>query len=178
MARRLMRLWAGAQLARAAAIRAGVDETELPGIEDFRAASSRPREVIETKRVTRWIHPYTGDGLNDEQTARITVQGGAAYLCGGSEPLRLTYQAVFDRIIYVEREQGERLVSLVSALRVPGLMADDAPGWSAPEMVAPHAVIDRLAALEQALAPDRRDRRERRIELRRVLPAAGLAAAE
>lgn len=177
-ARRLVRLWANAHLAQAAAIRAGANEFELPGIEDFRAVPRRPREVIETKRVTRWVHPYTCDGLSDEQTASVLAQGDTAYLRGGGEPMRLSHQAEFDRIVYVEREQGERLVSLVSALRVPGLMADEVPGWSAPDGMTAHAVIERLAALEQAPAPDRRDRRERKIELRRVMPNHGLADAE
>ena len=177
-ARRLVRLWANAHLAQAAAIRAGANEFELPGIEDFRAVPGRPREVIETKRVTRWVHPYTCDGLSDEQTASVLAQGDTAYLRGGGEPMRLSHQAEFDRIVYVEREQGERLVSLVSALRVPGLMADEVPGWSAPDGMTAHAVIERLAALEQASPPDRRDRRERKIELRRVMPNHDRADAE
>lgn len=179
-ARRLVRLWVEAHLAREAAVRAGADESGLPNVEGFRAVQPRPRQVLETKRITRWINPWTGDALDDQLAAQVrNAGGGVAFLDqGGSEPTRLTERAEFDRIVYLEPEVGPRLVSLVQSLSVPGLMADDTAGWSGPGGTGSLNVSAHLAMLEGAPAPDRRDQRERKIELRRVMPNGGAVTAD
>ena len=174
-ARRLVRLWAEASLARGLAVKAGADSETMSSVEEFRQVSGLPRQILETKRITRWINPSTGDAISDEQAAKAVEQDGKALLGRVSDALiYATEKAEFDRIVYLEAEAGPRLKSLVQALTVPGLMADDATGWAAPDPATPHAVLAYLDTLENLLPPDRSDQRERQVELRRVrAPAAG-----
>ncbi len=168
-ARRLVRLWAEASLARGLALKAGAAEETMPGVEEFRQVPGRPRQILETKRVTRWINPSTGDAISDEQATQAVEQNGTAYLRSASNgPTRLTEKAEFDRIVYLEAEAGSRLTSLVEALNVPGLLADDVAGWTAPDPILAHTVLARLDVLENAIERDRSDQREKRIDLIRI----------
>ena len=177
LARRLARLHAEAGIAREAAIRAGVSEADLPNVEDFRRAPRFPQEVLKTERVKRYIHPYTTHAIDGDQEKHIRVSGPDAYLMGGPQPMRLSDHAIFDRTVVLVAQAPVPHRSFMSALAVPGLMDDDAPGWTPPDSLSPHAVLAHLDAIEGAPAPDRSDRRERRVDLRRV-PAAELKAAE
>ncbi|KQP81760.1 hypothetical protein ASF60_22285 [Methylobacterium sp. Leaf113] len=177
LARNLARLYAAAEVARDEAIRGGVKESDLPPVEAFRGVSGFPRQELESKRVERWIHPFTLNPLDDEETTRVRVMSGDAYLTQSGDSIRLSRKAVFDRIVVLDEQRPRRFESFLTSLAVPGLMADDVAGWVPPESLYPYAVLARLTALEEAPAPDRADRRERQIVLRPV-PDAEVADAQ
>ena len=170
-ARRLARLYAEAEIARDNAVRGGAKEASLPSVEEFRSVPGFPREVIETRRDTRWIHPFTIEPLNDEQMARVFGHAaGEAFLQGSAGPLRLSDKAVCDRTVVLPAQRARSVAGFLETLSVPGLMADEVAGWTPPENLSPNVVLAHLDRLEGAPSarPERSPRATGRIAPRAV----------
>lgn len=184
-ARRIARLWVEAAKAREEAIRSGAAESEVPGLEDFRVRPGRPREVIETQRVERWIHPFTGAPLSDEETASVHRHGASAVLARSSGaangPISLQTKREFDREVYLKAEPGQRVPRLLESLFIPAVRAGEHLGWglTPPSELAsspsPREVLRRLDELEKSPLPAAGDPRERVVELKPAAPQCAVS---
>ena len=171
LARGLARLYAEAGLARANAIRGGAEETSLPSVEQFRTHDGFPREIVKTERVERYIHPYTGDPIEGDTISSLVMSGATPFFRVGTDLVPLDPKVTFDRETSLEFQAPPRFRSFLESLSIPSLMVDDPMGWSPPPSVSPHTVISHLSNLESAPAPDRSDRRERKVRFQRVAPS-------
>lgn len=163
-ARLIMRQWAEANIARNAAVNAGVLDDDLLSVDSIRNIDSLPKEILETKRVRRWINPWGGGPISEEDSKKVVISHGEAYL----GQVRLREQAEFDLNVYLDYERGYRSGNIAEEISIPGLRANDIPGWVTPKFITPQSVIDQLDYLEGRTKINDDKSREKKVELVQV----------
>ncbi|KQP81761.1 hypothetical protein ASF60_22290 [Methylobacterium sp. Leaf113] len=163
-ARAIVRAWAEAEIAIQAARCSGEpNAAELPSAEEFRAAPHLAREEISREVITRWRAPG-GQPLGDQDEDRVLYREGRWYLplMGTDRPaMFLTERGQFERVTYAEYMQRAEAPLLIKSLSVPGILADDMPGWLPDRISTAACAAGVLARLDELMGAPVSNRAER-----------------
>ncbi len=124
-ARKVLRAWAKAELARLDAAAEGV---HLPAPDAFRDLPGCPREVIGTRVLDLWMNGNQPFGDDAQAEIRVAHDGSGAF-AGRTHTFRSTQKRRYEEIQFRPAVTERRAPNLAAELIIPALLAGEPAGW-------------------------------------------------